>query len=246
MHQDDLESGEVIELGPTIPGQESLFERMRTRISHGHVLSKTLDEAIKRRCNINTWDDERDRMPKQVDEATFDADVKKILSFTPNQLEEFDNEVCYARGERRDSRSNGIFVCREGSGFGRDVFGVAYDGISGKWTMTNQMGLHSHCEEHLRMKIGFESEVKRKDLNTAIISGFIFKLPSLETPIMTPHGWPYLPSESLTKALEELWSWKMFIILHDQDPVKPTKEYRWGKSLFTPEVALQAQKAFCE
>ncbi|MBP6975018.1 MAG: hypothetical protein KBB54_03720 [Candidatus Pacebacteria bacterium] len=238
IHQGDLDSGDVIELGPTVPGQGSLFERIRAGITHGEVLARTFDIAVTKRCNITRYG--RDETPKIVDEATFDADVERIKSFTSAELEDFDLELCWARGESRHP-SGGVVVSRS-VGFGPEVFGIAYDGISSKWSMTNEFGLHGHCDSHLRMSLEFDSEVGRDGLKTAIISGFIFQLPSFQTPIMTAYGWPFLPPEFLKKALEELWLWKMFIIVHDGE-IAP-KKHCWGKELFTPEVALRAQKEF--
>lgn len=227
MHEEALETDGVIELGVTTREQGALFERLRTGISHGHMLKTTFDEAVKKRCKINY---EGTEMPKAVDPEVFDADVLRLQNMTDTEADSFDDEVCHARMERR-AEGGGIFVSRErGAGFGRDVFGFAYDLRSGKWCATNEMGLHAHCEDHLRMQIREEDE----QANTEIVSGFVFQLSFIRTPIMTPFGYMWNSPQLMKKGFEELWTWKRFIPI-DCIEVAPTK-HRWGQ-LFTPEYA---------
>lgn len=137
--QQSQESDEVMELGPRTAAQGGLFERMRAGITHGEVLRSTFDEAVKKIVNI---DNIRQMFPRVVDEETFNADVSKIQSMTDDEYTELDYQIMSARRERRDPASRGVYVDPDrASGFGSDVFGLAYEAYSGKWTITNQAGI---------------------------------------------------------------------------------------------------------
>ena len=225
MHENDLKEG-VVELGSSTSEQGGLFESIRTRITHGEVLKFTFDEAVKRRSLLESWDDD---LPRKVEPSVFNADVEKIRQLSGKEAEAFDHEVCNARMETRCHKTGGTLVSQErGSGFGREVFGFAYEAYSGKWSMTNERGLHAHCASNLRYKV----DRKKHE----ILSGFIFQLGSIDTPVMTPSGYAYNTPDVMKKAFEDLWSWKMFIPIANIK-VAPRK-YLWSH-LFTPEYAEQ-------
>ncbi|MES2059510.1 MAG: hypothetical protein V4438_00600 [Patescibacteria group bacterium] len=231
--EQDHEDGGVMELGSTAKGDGIMFEHMRTRITPGEVLKRGFDEAVRRRCNIYGRDRE-DKLPPAVDAATFDNDVVKINLLDGKALRRFDDEVMYARMERRDPESNGIFVSpHRASGFGHDVFGIAYDIVSGKWCATNEFGLHSQCEQHLRLSIELAHDGP-DDAEVSIVSGFIFQLSSIRTPIMTPHGYFFRTPALMKKAFEDMWSWKRFIPITD---IEISHRVYLYKQLFTPEYA---------
>ncbi len=233
IHKEDLEGGGVIELGSTTPDQGSLFERMRTRISHGHMLKSTFDEAVKRRCSVGDYNV---KIPKSVTLEVFDRDIIRIQNMTDEEVEIFDAEMCRARMERR-AEGGGVYISQERvSGFGSDVFGFAYDLCSGMWCSTNELGLHAYCAENLSFSIQMN-----KTARVEIISGFIFQLKSVETPIMTPYGYAYRNPELMKKGFEDLWSWKKFIPMADVE-IMPGK-YRW-KKFFTPEHAEEVARSF--
>ncbi len=226
MHEEALGTDGVIELGATTRDQGALFEKLRTGISHGYMLKSTFDEAVTRRCKIYH---EGTQMPQPVDPSVFDADVSKLQSMTDSEVETFDDEVCSARMERR--ADGGVYVSGDrGAGFGHEVFGFAYDLHSGKWCATNEMGLHAHCEQHLLIQIREETEKAEVE----IVSGFIFQLTFIRTPVMTPFGYMWNTPHLMKKGFEELWAWKRFIPI-DSIEVTP-KKHRW-KQLFTPEYA---------
>lgn len=225
MHEESLVADDVTKLGTTTREQGALFERLRTNISHGYMLKNTFDEAVSRRIDY-----EGVQMYKSVDPEVFDADVLKIQHMTDDEAESFDNEVCYARMEGR-AIGGGIFVSEErGVGFGSKVFGFAYDLCSGRWCVTNKIGRHAFCENHLRIQIREE----REGVDIEIVSGFIFQLDFIRTPIMTPFGYAGNSPQLMKKGFEDLWSWKRFIPI-DSTEVAPTK-FRW-RQLFTPKYA---------
>lgn len=201
-----------------------MFEKMRISLLPGQVLSRTFDQAVRRRCQVNG---EKSVTPRVVDPDVFDSDVCTLQNMTEAELATFDAEVCHVRMESRDEKSGGVYTYGSRiSGFGQDVFGFAYDLYSGKWCMTNEYGLHAYCDSTLRDMCG-EDEYE-------IVSAFIFQLPSLRTPIMTPYGYAYNSPKLMRKGFEELWAWKRFIPIADTQT--GPNMYRWGH-LFTPDFA---------
>lgn len=234
MHHEAITDGGAIELGPVSPGQGALFERIRAGITPGEVMKNTFDEALKRRELMSSHFGQT--FPPKVSSEVFDRDVERIKNFTPEEVENFDEEVCCARKEHR-ADGGGVYVDRP-DGFGEDVFGFAYHAPTGLWAISNEFGIHGTVCEHLHLDIRYSSYLsddQKKDVSLCdMLSGFIFQLPSFETPIMTPFGFANMKKEDLEKVLIEIWSWKMFIpVIVTQ--IRPRKS-RWGE-LFTIEQA---------
>jgi len=215
---ESAENDDVIELGPRNPSQISLSERLRTRITPPEVLQRTFDLAVKRLCQVDNVTSE---MSYKVPEEVFDADVQKIISMSEAELLQLDEEVCFARKETR-SEGGGVYVDpSKASGFGSDVFGFAYEVHSGKWITTNRCGLHGHCAEFLQMEFE-DGDVPKPEY----LSGYIFQLESIQTPVITLFAYAYNTPAYMGKAVEDILSWKKFIILDDFQKVLDRQCYQ--------------------
>jgi hypothetical protein len=219
----------VIELGPSSRTDGAAFEKMRARLSHGEVLARGFDTAVKSRMSVNR---EGSVLPPEVDETTFDAEVVKVRNMTDNEFEILDEQLMRARGETH-AEGGGIHVNRT-SGFGNDVFGFAYEVNSGRWSMTNEFGMHGHCAGCMRI------DIQEGDGKPPIfIEGFVFKIDCLQTPVMNVFGrfWHY--PDIIRKGLADLWAWKKFLII-EQVEIRPG-QYQY-RSLLTPDAGVEFGK----
>jgi hypothetical protein len=236
--QQSQESDEVMELGPRTAAQGGLFERMRAGITPGEVLRSTFDEAVKKIVNI---DNIRQMFPRVVDEETFNADVSRIQSMTDSEYAELDYQIMSARRERRAPTGRGVYVDPDRlSGFGSDVFGFAYEAYSGKWTITNQAGIHAVLVEHLQTEMDHnKSHASEKEQE--YISGLIFQIGSIQTPIINLFGYVYNTPALMSKAVEDIWGWKRFIPISDLPLGSDKPCYKY---LETPEYIIAQCEAF--
>jgi len=235
---EENESGEVIELGSVSPGQGSMFSAMRNHLTHGEVHLHNLDVFLQKRFNSHFT---TDQLPPTVTPDQFDSDIHFLSNMTKEQIEEFDSDVCDARSERRASDGGGILVnSSRMSGQGPEVFAFAYDVISGRWAMTNELGFHSCCGENLHKEIMYDF-MDRSDSNQGegvkimILSGMIYKVRKISTPIICLYGYQHFNDAYFLEALTKILSLKMFIPVHSMQ-IEPRK-YRWCK-VVTPENVL--------